>query len=144
MLSLVSLLADLLGPGMRRELKGGAEDGLLMTAAFLAGLLGVAFGLLALFILLDQALGALNAAIIMAALAFLACAAVLIWIARRRKQRARIRAAARAASSSDMATMQTTLLMLLQVVRASPLLMMALGGGIAAAGYVSRKRPSEK
>nr|WP_320143327.1 hypothetical protein [uncultured Cohaesibacter sp.] len=138
--ALVSILADLAGPGIKRELKGGAEDGLLFLVAFLAGFIGVAFGLLALFIVLERYLGALEASIILAALAFLASAVVLYFLARRRKRRARIRAAARAATSSDLATMQA----ILQIVRASPLLMMALGAGISAAGYVSRKRSSER
>nr|WP_321444705.1 phage holin family protein [uncultured Cohaesibacter sp.] len=125
---------------MKRELKGGLEDGLLLTAAFLTGLVGLVFALIALFILLDHALGALNASIIMAALAFIASALVLYAVARRRKRRARVRAAARASTRNDMATLQ----MVYSVVRSSPLMMMALGGGIAAAGYVSRKRPSKK
>nr|WP_319515934.1 hypothetical protein [uncultured Cohaesibacter sp.] len=134
--ALVSILADLAGPGMKRELKGGAEDGLLMVAAFLSGLIGAGFGLLALFIVLERYLGALEASIILAALAFLMSALVLYFLAHRRKRRARIRAAARAASSSDLATIQAVF----QIVRASPLLMMALGAGISAAGYVTRKR----
>ncbi|WP_321449006.1 hypothetical protein [uncultured Cohaesibacter sp.] len=134
--ALVSILADLAGPGIKRELKGGAEDGLLIFAAFLAGLIGAGFGLLALFIVLERYLGALEASIILAALAFLSSALVLYLLARRRKRRARIRAAARAASSSDLATVQAVF----QIVSASPLLMMALGAGITAAGYVTRKR----
>ncbi|WP_319569331.1 hypothetical protein [Cohaesibacter marisflavi] len=137
--ALVSILADLAGPGIKRELKGGAEDGLLIFAAFLAGLIGAGFGLLALFIVLERYLGALEASIILAALAFLFSALVLYLLARRRKRRARIRAAARAASSSDLATVQAVF----QIVSASPLLMMALGAGITAAGYVTRKRSSE-
>ncbi|TLP49293.1 hypothetical protein FDK21_06730 [Cohaesibacter sp. CAU 1516] len=140
MQAFVSILGEMLGPGMRRELKGGVEDGLLMMAAILAGLLGLAFAMLALFIWLEQALGLMQALLIMAAIAFLACALVLYALAKRRKRRARIRAAARSATSSDMATLQ----ILLRVVRSSPLLMMALGSGIAAAGYVSRKRPDPK
>ncbi|WP_114011270.1 hypothetical protein [Cohaesibacter intestini] len=140
MQAFVSILGEMLGPGMRRELKGGVEDGLLMMAAILAGLLGLAFAMLALFIWLEQALGLMQALLIMAAIAFLACALVLYALAKRRKRRARIRAAARSATSSDIATLQ----ILLRVVRSSPLLMMALGSGIAAAGYVSRKRPDPK
>ena len=134
--ALVSILAEMAGPGVKRELKGGFEDGLLVFAAFLAGLLGVAFGLMALFIVLERYLGALEASIILAALAFCASAIVLYAVALRRKRRARVRAAARAASSTDLATMQAVL----RIVTASPLLLMALGAGISAAGYVSRKR----
>nr|WP_321458271.1 hypothetical protein [uncultured Cohaesibacter sp.] len=138
--ALVSILAQLAGPGIKRELEDSLEDGLLFVVAFLAGLVGSVFGLLASFIALERYLGALEASIILAALAFLASAIVLYLLARRRCQRARVKAAARAASSTDLATMQAVL----KIVSASPLLMMALGFGITAAGYVSRKRDAKR
>nr|WP_319390317.1 hypothetical protein [uncultured Cohaesibacter sp.] len=135
--ALVSILADLAGPGMKRELRGGVEDGMLIVASSIAFLIGTGFGLLALYIWLERSLGALEASIILAALAFFLSAIVLVLLARRRRLRARQRAAARAASGSDFATARA----ILQIISASPLLMMALGAGISAAGYISRKRP---
>ncbi|WP_119306881.1 hypothetical protein [Cohaesibacter haloalkalitolerans] len=134
--ALVSILADLAGPGMKRELRGGVEDGLLIVASSIAFLIGTGFGLLALYIWLEHTLGALEASIILAALAFFLCAIVLLLLARRRRLRARQRAAARATAGVDFATTRA----ILQIISASPLLMMALGAGITAAGYVSRKR----
>ena len=131
--ALVSILADLAGPGMKRELRGGVEDGMLIVASSIAFLIGTGFGLLALYIWLERSLGALEASIILAALAFFLSAIVLVLLARRRRLRAR----QRAASGSDFATARA----ILQIISASPLLMMALGAGISAAGYISRKRP---
>nr|WP_319483881.1 hypothetical protein [uncultured Cohaesibacter sp.] len=134
--ALVSILVDLAGPGMKRELRGGVEDGLLIVASSIAFLIGTGFGLLALYIWLERTLGGLEASIILAALAFFLSAIVLLLLARRRRLRARLRAAARATAGVDFATTRA----ILQIISASPMLMMALGAGITAAGYVSRKR----
>lgn len=140
MSTLVTLLAELSGPGLKRELRWGVEDGLLYIAALVCSLIGAAFGLVVLFMVLEQYLGMLETLIVFAALGFFASACLLLLIARRRRHRMRVRAAARSATSSDMALFE----MALGVLAASPMMTMALGAGIAAAGFVTRKRSGSR
>ena len=135
MYAFVTTVADMLVPGLKSRVRDQAEDGLLLGLASVICLVGAGFAMLALFLVLEQQLGAIAASLIMGALAFLVSALILFIVMRRRRRR-RIRRAVLREQNREMAATSA----LLGQMSSSPLLLLLLGVGLAAAGYVTRSK----
>ncbi|SNY91313.1 hypothetical protein SAMN04515647_1530 [Cohaesibacter sp. ES.047] len=133
MYAFVKNLADMLAPGIKAQVRSQAEDGLLFGLASLICLVGAGFATLAIFLVLEQQLGAIIASLIMGAFAFLMGGGILIYVLRRRRLRQIRRAIIKEQNREAAATSA-----LLGQVTTTPLLMLALGAGFAAASYITR------
>lgn len=141
MQALFSIAASMLGPSIKHQLRNTIGDGALYLIAALMGSLSFAFIVLALFLVLQEQFGSLEAAAMLALGAFAITMLLILIVHIRKVRRRRIREARIAARKTAQSEAALTGV-LVSTVAKSPTLMMTIGAGLLAAAYVTSKGSS--